>query len=54
MTNFERYLISMTEDELIGLLMFQCDVCPVPDCKYRYSSALGSDCEEVLKAWGNS
>lgn len=51
MTNFERYVNSLTQDKFIDSMILNCDGCPAYPCGEDGTEDNGLDCEERLRDW---
>lgn len=52
MTNFEKYISSLTQDKFINSMILNCDGCPVYSCNDEYNTEdNGSDCMDKLRDW---
>ena len=48
MTNFEKYIQSLTIEEFVDSMILNCDGCPAFPCK---ADSIGTECAEELKSW---
>jgi len=52
MTNFEKYINSLTQDKFIDSMILNCDGCPAYPCNdENITEDNGLDCEEKLRDW---
>jgi len=52
MTNFEKYISSLTQDKFINSMILNCDGCPVYPCNDEYNTEdNGLDCMDKLRDW---
>jgi len=51
MTNFEKYISSLTQDKFIDSMILNCDGCPAYPCCDDNTEDNGLDCEERLRDW---
>lgn len=47
-TRFDEYVENLTERDLIDMMIFNCEDCPVEDCP---TYDVGYECEKELERW---
>lgn len=52
MTNFEKYISSLTQDKFIDSMILNCDACPAYPCNDEYNREDNVlDCMDKLRDW---